>query len=110
MRMNLRALKAIDQTLGLISNKGDKPQLNETGKSYPSDFDPPKEYEVWIQKLEADVRTHIRVEQQLKLHIETVHGKMEELERKVKVLDSENKEIKDMKEAEVKQLLGRNLI
>ena len=29
-----------------------------------------EEYEKMIQKLEADVRTHIRTEQQLKLHIE----------------------------------------
>ena len=31
---------------------------------------PPRAYEKQIQKLESDVRTHIRVEQQLKLHIE----------------------------------------
>lgn len=56
--------------------------LNDTGKSFPSDYEPPKEYEGLIQKLEADVRTHIRVEQQLKLHIETVHNKLEELEKR----------------------------
>jgi hypothetical protein len=60
--------------------KGDKPKLNISGTSKASDFEPPKEYEKLIQKLEADVRTHIRVEQQLKLHIETVHNKLEELE------------------------------
>lgn len=69
--------------------KGDKPRMGETGKSYPSDYEPPKEYEIIIQKLEADIRTHIRVEQQLKLHIETVHGKIEELEKKCKVAESE---------------------
>ena len=30
----------------------------------------PREYEKQLIKLESDVRTHIRVEQQLKLHIE----------------------------------------
>lgn len=41
---------------------------------------PPKEYEEIIQGLEADVRKHIRIEQQLKLHIETVEGRLDELE------------------------------
>lgn len=34
-----------------------------------------------LQKLEADVRQHIRVEQQLKLHIESIQEKMEEDEK-----------------------------
>ena len=41
---------------------------------------PPKVYEEIIQGLEADVRKHIRIEQQLKLHIETVEGRIDELE------------------------------
>jgi len=36
------------------------------------------EYEKMIQKLEADVRQHIRIEQQLKVHIEAMHAKYEE--------------------------------
>ena len=107
MRMSLKAHKALDLILGLILNKGDRPQLEDTGKSFPSDFDPPKEYEICIQKLEADVRTHIRVEQQLKLHIETVHTKLEELERKVKTAENEKLEIHEKKGIEIKQLLGK---
>jgi len=34
--------------------------------------DVPHKYEKQLQKLEADVRQHIRVEQQLKLHIESI--------------------------------------
>lgn len=60
--------------------KDDKPVFDDS--SNITDYEPPKEYEKVIQKLEADVRNHIRVEQQLKLHIETVHNKMEELETK----------------------------
>lgn len=30
--------------------------------------------------LEGEVRKHIRIEQQLKLHIETVEGRLDELE------------------------------
>lgn len=41
---------------------------------------PPKEYEEIIQNLEGDVRKHIRIEQQLKLHIETVEGQLDQLE------------------------------
>jgi hypothetical protein len=35
-----------------------------------------------LQKLEADVRQHIRIEQQLKLHIESMQEKVEDDEKK----------------------------
>jgi hypothetical protein len=38
---------------------------------------PPHEYEEAIQKLEGDVRMHIRVEQQMRLHIENKELKTE---------------------------------
>ena len=41
----------------------------------------PKVYEEIIQGLEADIRKHIRMEHQLKLHIESVEDRIEELER-----------------------------
>jgi predicted RNase H-like nuclease (RuvC/YqgF family) len=41
----------------------------------------PKIYEEIIQKLEADIRKHIRIEHQLKLHIESTEDRIEELER-----------------------------
>ena len=40
-----------------------------TDKSLP---DAPKHYEEMLIKLEGDIRMHIRIEQQLKLHIESV--------------------------------------
>ena len=40
----------------------------------------PEEYEKIIQKLEAEVRNHISVQQQMKLYIESYQSKMEELE------------------------------
>ena len=40
----------------------------------------PEMYEKLIQDLEADVRKHIRIQQQLKLHIESVEDRLEELE------------------------------
>jgi hypothetical protein len=42
---------------------------------------PPQEYEEAIQKLEGDVRMHIRVEQQMRLHIENLQQKIEDLGR-----------------------------
>jgi len=39
------------------------------------------DYEQMVQKLEGDVRQHIRVEQQLKLHIESIQEKLEEEEK-----------------------------
>lgn len=41
----------------------------------------PPVYEEIIQQLESDVRKHIRIEHQLKLHIESVEDRVEELER-----------------------------
>lgn len=42
--------------------------------------DPPKVYEELIQSLEGEVRKHIRIEQQLKLHIESIEYRLDELE------------------------------
>lgn len=41
---------------------------------------PPKVYEEIIIGLEGDVRKHIRIEQQLKLHIESIEFRLDELE------------------------------
>ena len=64
----------------------------------------PKVFEEIIQGLEADIRKHIRIEHQLKLHIESVEDRVEELEReaekikdqpdKIEKLEQENKSLK----------------
>mmetsp|Transcript_6098 Transcript_6098/g.5246 ORF Transcript_6098/g.5246 Transcript_6098/m.5246 type:complete len:183 (+) Transcript_6098:335-883(+) len=51
----------------------------------------PEEYEKIIQKLEAEVRNHISVQQQMKLYIESYQSKIEEFERHQ--LKSENLKI-----------------
>lgn len=43
--------------------------------------EPPKDYEVMLQKYEAEVRNHIKIEQQLKLHIECVQDKLDDSEK-----------------------------
>ena len=57
--------------------------LNDTGLSstFKSIDLPPKEYEQQLQQYEAEVRNHIKVEQQLKLHIEVLNEKIEEFEK-----------------------------
>ena len=70
---------------------------------------PPKEYEELIQKLEGDIRMHIRVEQQMRLHIENLQQKIEDIEResshgvkkvRAEVLDlkEENRRLRDREE------------
>jgi hypothetical protein len=51
---------------------------------------PPQVYEEIIQKLEGEVRKHIRIEQQLKLHIDSMENRIEELENENEKIDSEN--------------------
>jgi chromosome segregation ATPase len=46
--------------------------------------EPPSDYEKMLQKYEAEVRNHIKIEQQLKLHIECVQDKLEETEKLMK--------------------------
>ena len=43
-----------------------------------------EQFENMLQKLEAEVRTHVRIEHQLKLHIETTQAKQEETQKKYK--------------------------
>ncbi len=43
---------------------------------------PHKDYEQIMRRLEAECRTHIRVEQQMKIHIETLLQRLEESERR----------------------------
>ena len=45
---------------------------------------PPEEYETQLQEYEAEVRNHIKVEQQLKLHIEVLQEKIDDLEKEKK--------------------------
>ena len=50
-----------------------------------------------MRQLEADIRKHIRIEHQLKLHIESVEDRVEELEREQEDNEktlTENKELK----------------
>ena len=65
---------------GIVTGRND---LNETGLSstFKSIDLPPKEYELQLQQYEAEVRNHIKIEQQLKLHIEVLNERIEEVEK-----------------------------
>jgi len=58
----------------------------------------PKVYEEIIQSLEAEVRKHIRIEQQLKLHIESVENRVEELEREQEKQEKSKGQFEENKE------------
>lgn len=47
--------------------------------------------------MEADIRKHIRIEHQLKLHIESVEDRVEELEREQDDNEKTLTEVKDLK-------------
>lgn len=60
----------------------------------------PKIYEELIQSLEADIRKHIRIEHQLKLHMESLEDRIEELERDMETMESDEIHLKE----KIKQL------
>ena len=63
-----------------------------------SDMKTTQQYESALQKLESEVRNHIKVEQQLKIHIENLHGRMEETERENERLKRDSRGSKDSSE------------
>ena len=78
-------------------------QRSENSSANTTREGPPKVYEEIIQALEADVRKHIRIEQQLKLHIESIEYRLDELENENEKLQKASEAIKNEKlESEVK--------
>jgi hypothetical protein len=61
---------------------------------------PPKEYEAELQHYEGEVRNHIKIEQQLKLHIEVLNERIEDFEKEKEALRRQL--VKDNKEVERK--------
>ena len=54
-----------------------------------------EQYENMIQKLEGEVRNHIRIEHQLKLHIETSESKQDELVRDCEIAQEKAKSLEE---------------
>ena len=81
-------------------NAGGRTQKSESAVS----VDPVREYEQMVQKLEEETRNHVRIEQQLKLHIEGLQFRVDELEAKLgetasKLKKSHEESIKKEQEA-----------
>lgn len=63
---------------------------------------PPEEYETQLQDYEAEVRNHIKVEQQLKLHIEVLQEKIDDLEKEKKEWEAKSVKEKALVEKKLK--------
>jgi len=64
-----------------MDKKDESEVQSQSDSHFTSIAGPPEVYEEIMQGLEADIRKHIRIEHQLKLHIESVEDRVEELER-----------------------------
>ena len=80
-------------------------ETNDSKLSEVSREGPPRDYEAMLIKLEGEVRTHIRIEQQLKLHIENTQQKVEDLERASKSTEAETAELIDGMKKDNQRLL-----
>ena len=65
----------------LNSNAHETQSIGSTVSLKTFALEPPMEYEEIIQKLEADIRKHIRIQNQLKLHIESLQLRVDEKEK-----------------------------
>lgn len=82
--------------------------ISESGSMKSLD-EPPKDYEQMLQKYEAEVRNHIKIEQQLKLHIECVQDKLDDSEKSKDQYKKEKKVLEEEGQKELnryKDLLG----
>jgi predicted RNase H-like nuclease (RuvC/YqgF family) len=64
---------------------------NSNPPETPTSKGPPKDYEIMLQKLEEEIRNHIRVEQQLKILVETSQSELEDSEKEIKSLKAKIK-------------------
>ena len=60
-------------------------EISSASRVYSGETD--KNYEEIVRELEKEAREHVRIEQQLRLYIETLQNKLEEMEAKNKELD-----------------------
>ena len=68
-----------------------------------------EQFEVMLQKLESEVRGHIRVEQQLKLHLEVAQARVDEMEKLSEVKTAQVlRESLTVKEKELEELRGKS--
>jgi len=66
--------------------------------------EPPQDYEEVIQKFEGDVRKHIRIEQQMKIHSDNLQQKLEDTEKETLKVENKIQRLKEDHERENKML------
>lgn len=86
---------AFQQDQTLTSQIPDSQSVGSTVSLQTFAMEPPMEYEEIIQKLEADIRKHIRIQNQLKLHIESLQAKVDEKEKEDGKKDMEIDELRE---------------
>lgn len=92
-KYSMKSIQPLDSARG-----GGNP--DEQASSFDESPSCPRIYEEIIQGLEADIRKHIRIEHQLKLHIESVEDRVEELERDLEKYENKSKKPSTSKEDE----------
>jgi len=75
-----------DALLHMIENKETRDSINY--KKCAKTGGAPLVYEKIIQKLEADIRGHIRLEHEMKIHMDYLEGKVEKFEKEQKQQDT----------------------
>lgn len=91
-RMTLKDLTKKLKQLASFAINSETKQMNEDGDT------PTKnelEYEKLLVKLENDIRSHIKIEFQLKIYIESLESKVESLEKQVDSALKENLRLKE---------------
>ena len=60
-------------------------EKNNNNYAFSNDYQ--NEYEVLLRKLESDIRTHIKIEHQLKLYSEGLQQRIEDLEKEANTIE-----------------------
>eukprot|EP00831_Metopus_contortus_P071992 TRINITY_DN65739_c0_g1_i1.p1 TRINITY_DN65739_c0_g1~~TRINITY_DN65739_c0_g1_i1.p1 ORF type:complete len:179 (+),score=56.22 TRINITY_DN65739_c0_g1_i1:115-651(+) len=93
-------LDYIRTTVEILMNMKEEEKEQHSSRSVDTTRDIPKEYEQALQKLEEEARNHVRIEQQLKLHIESLQFKQDDMEKTLQKAQSlEKKKKKKKKES-----------
>ncbi len=80
-----------DALIHMIENK----ETRDAHQAKNSAKGPPVVYERIIQKLEADIRGHIRLEHEMKIHMDYLEGKVEKYDKDFKARDVAQAKMKE---------------
>ncbi len=98
--MNLR----VEEYIKMKDEEKKEDKDNKSQDSGRTSIEPPQDYEEVIQKFEGDVRKHIRIEQQMKIHSDNLQEKLEDKEKQFTKIEEKLKKIKEDHQREMKML------